>query len=408
LRGGRTSRGAVVLVGSAVGIAFGSVVFFSAGFTLFSAEWMQAFGWSHAEIAQGASAYFALQAVAYPLAGQLLDRLGSRTVACGSIALLAAGLLALSFLRGSLSSYYALLAFIGVTTAATNAIAYVRAISTWFDRGRGLAIGLATGAQAVGIFVIPHLSQMAIERAGWPSALRLLAALELLVSLPVVAFLVRESQDARVSRSAWTGMPDVLYGSILRSGVFWILAVSVCCEGVGVYAVLPNLSYILRTTVGMLPHEVAAISGATGLSFLLGRLGFGFLLDKLPARHICLVVLAVSVCALLTFAAARTPLAATAAACFLSAAAGGQTDIMPYLAGRYFGVQSVSQVFGLLLVGFFAGSALGPVAFARLAETFALRPALCGVLALQLLPAFLFFNLPPYPALASAARNCVK
>jgi MFS family permease len=393
----QASRAASVVIGAAIGIAFGSVVFFTAAFTLFATAWRASFGWSTVELSRAASAYLALQIVAFPVTGWLLDRWGSRVVACVSIALFGAGLLALSLLRNSLIEFYALFAFLGLATAATNAIAYMRAISLWFEQKRGLAIGLATGAQAIGIVVTPNLSQWIIEWGGWPLALRVLAAIELLICLPAVAILVRDSPAA----PQWLPSPPPqakgAFRGVLGTRIFWTLAAAVAFEGLTIYAVLPNLADILRHTAGMMPRQVAMMSTATGLSFLLGRVGFGFLLDRLQARAVCLIAVAVAATGVLGFAAAGTMAVAIVAGCLVGAAGGGETDIMPYVAGRYFGAGSVSRVFGLLLVAFFTGAAVGPTAYARLAAVMGVVAALRAAAALQIVPALLVSTLPRYP-----------
>ena len=76
---------------------------------------------------------------------------------------------------------------------------------------------------------------------------------------------------------------------------------------------------------------------------------------------------------------------------------GGENDLMPYLAGRYFGTHAVSKVFGWFLSAFVIGAAVGPVAFAK-ATSFFGGPTipLYTLAAVQTVPALLFMNLGPY------------
>ena len=46
------------------------------------------------------------------------------------------------------------------------------------------------------------------------------------------------------------------------------------------------------------------------------------------------------------------------------ASVGGESDLMPYLAGRYFGTRSLSTVFGWFLAAFFVVFALSGLAWA--------------------------------------------
>lgn len=400
-----------VVFGSAVGISFGSAIFFASGFALFAAAWAKAFGWNQPELARAATLYLLLQIVAYPIYGWLLDRWGSRRVACISIFLFALSLLGLSRIGPSLPLFYLVFAFLALTAAATNVIAYARAISLWFQRRRGLAIGLATAAQAVGSACIPLVAERIIETAGWSSALVALGLFELIVCLPLVAWLVKDSpapyglhpdgdEDGGMLARAEPARA-VSSRAILGSQTFWKLAICVAFEGFTLYALLPNVVFILHRTAHLAPHEIAKVLSISGLAFLLGRIGFGHLLDRMQARLVCPLMIVVAAAGVLIDALTGSLGWAIAAACLIGLAGGGETDLMPYVASRYFGALAVSKSFGYFLVAFFAGAAVGPIAFARFAGAHGVAGALLALAAIQVIPALLFLTLSPYPGRAS-------
>ena len=83
--------------------------------------------------------------------------------------------------------------------------------------------------------------------------------------------------------------------------------------------------------------------------------------------------------------------------CWGETSAGGEGDLLPYLAGRYFGARAVSKVFGWFLCAYFAGAAIGPVAFAQASAWFqGPTTPLYTMAALQVLPVLLFLALGPY------------
>jgi sugar phosphate permease len=185
-----------VVIGSGIGIGSGSVPFFASSFALLAAAMAKQFGWSQADVARAASIYLLLQTVAYPLCGWPLDRWGSRTFASLSIVLFTVCLIALSFVGNSLWQLYAAFALMGLLAAGTNVVSYARAIALWFNRRRGFAMGLAASAQAIGAFSMPIVMQKLIETHGWPSALLVFAGFELVVCLPLVALLIKDSPQA--------------------------------------------------------------------------------------------------------------------------------------------------------------------------------------------------------------------
>lgn len=390
--------------GSAIGVAFGSTPFFSGAWALLGASWTEAFGWSAGELAAAATLYLATQTVAFPISGWLLDRLGSRRVACASITLFGVLLISLSRMDGSLTVFYALVALLGFTSAATNFIAYARVISTWFDRRRGLAIGLTASSQAIGLMTIPLVTRKLAASSGWSSPLLALGCFELLVCLPTVWLLVKERPSAsgvlpRAPERRAASPPGTKLAGILRSSVFWRILACISLEGLAIYAILPNTVFILGQTAGLHPDDVAGVMSLAGAAFLVGRVGFGFLLDRMQARWLFLLLLGLLACGLLFYAFAGSINGVRAGAILLGAAGGGQTDLMPYVASRYFGARSVSTVFGLLLLGFFASAAAGPVLFVSVSAAVGVVGALVALAALQVVPAVIFATLRDYPSL---------
>ena len=120
--------GWTVVVGSGVGIAFGSLVFFAQGFALLSAAIGAQFGWTQTDLAKAATIFLLLQMAMYPVCGWFLDRWGSRKFAMASIVMFAASLAVLSRIANSLPQFYLAFVLIGLVSAGTNVIEYCRII----------------------------------------------------------------------------------------------------------------------------------------------------------------------------------------------------------------------------------------------------------------------------------------
>ncbi len=107
-----------------------------------------------------------------------------------------------------------------------------RAIALWFNRKRGLALGFAGSAQALGAFVIPVFGQKIIAQHGWSTALLALAAFEIVVCLPLVAWLVKDSPapyglhpdgaaPVEIVAAEQVADPGMEVGAIIRTVTFW-------------------------------------------------------------------------------------------------------------------------------------------------------------------------------------------
>ena len=419
-----------VVIGSGIGIAFGSVPFFAAGFALLASAMAKDFGWTQADVAKAASIYLLLQTFAYPLCGWPLDRWGTRKFAGLSIVLFAAALVVLSQIGNSLAQLYLAFALTGVVGAGTNVVSYARAIALWFNRKRGLALGLAASAQAMGSFVIPIMANKLIASHGWSWALIALAVFELVVCLPLIMLLIKDSptpygllpdgatapaddmsvaampEDDNMSVAAIPEDDNMSVVAIVRTGVFWKLAICFAIMGLSFYAIAPNIVYILTRKAGMSIADVATIQAVSGVAVLFGRIGFGYLLDRVHAPIVGVAALALTATCAAIYASTAVPALIIFASILNGFAIGGDTDLMPYLASRYFGVRAVSRIFGWFLFAFFLGAAIGPVAFAKLSAVFdGSDTPLAMLAALQIIPAALFLSMGRYRANAAQASD---
>lgn len=397
-----------VVVGSGIGISFGSVPVFAAGFALLSSAMAKDFGWTQPDVAKAATIFLLLQTLTYPLCGWPLDRWGSRRFAVASIFMLAVSLAVLSQVNGTLTQFYLAFALLGATTAGTNVVSYARAIALWFNRKRGLALGLAASAQAVGSFLIPVFAQKLIAHYGWSSALLVLAAFELVICLPLVALLIKDSPkpygllpdgdapsvEAVASDANEDGMT---VGEIIRTTAFWKLAFCFAIMGMTFYAIVPNIAYILTKQAGMSMADVAKIQAVSGISVLFGRIGFGYMLDRFHAPVVAIIALLLSAISATIYATTPIPALIVAASILGGFAIGGESDLMPYLASRYFGTRAVSRIFGWFLFAFFLGATVGPLTFAQLSAAYGgASVPLLMLAALQIVPAVLFLSLGRY------------
>jgi MFS family permease len=397
-----------VIAGCATGIAFGAIPLFASGFALLSTAMAKDYGWTQPDVARAASIFLLCLMIGCPLSGWPLDRLGSRKFALLSIFSLAVSLIALSQVGNSLTQFYLAFALFGFVGPGTSSLSYLRAIALWFKRKRGLALGAAASAQAVGAFLVPILGNKGIEMFGWSRALCILAAIEVVVCLPVVAVLVKDSPKpyglSPDGDEPTTTVEEAPVGAgmdvrdIIRTSAFWKLAISFGIMGMTFYAIAPNIVYILTKGAGFSLGQVAEVQAAGGIAVLFGRVGFGILLDKFHGPYVAMLSIVAAALSVFIYAEPSNLPLVLFGAVIGACAIGGESDLMPYLASRYFGVRSVSKIYAWFLFAFFIGSAMGPSAFAQISEIYhgATVPLLMLV-AIQVIPAALFLSLGPYP-----------
>ena len=114
-----------------------------------------------------------------PLLGYLLDRVGARRVILPCVTVFGCAFASLALLTPRIWHLYAIFAILGAVGNGTAHLAYTRAVSTWFDRRRGMALALVMTGGAVGSIVLPPVAQALIGNLGWRGAFATLGAMVL-------------------------------------------------------------------------------------------------------------------------------------------------------------------------------------------------------------------------------------
>jgi predicted MFS family arabinose efflux permease len=214
----------------------------------------------------------------------------------------------------------------------------------------------------------PLLAHDLIETFGWRAAYLLLGALPLIIALPLVWGLFREKGREPLPRRVRSSTPGgLVHASNWR---FWLIGLAFLLVGGAVAGVIPNLVKLLRSH-GLSALEASGAASLVGLFVVFGRAACGFLLDRFWASAVAALFFISAGAACL---ALRLPhldvLALWASAAAIGLAAGAEFDVLPYLASRYFAIEHVSVVLGLLSMFFYVGAAAGPWGIGRLADLY--------------------------------------
>ncbi len=373
----RIFRGWSVVAVIALIIGFSGQVFIATGFTILASALVAAFSWPAASVALGATLFLLAQVTAYPVCGRLIDRFGSRRVAATGFLLFGLLLWATSRIS-ALGEFHLAMVALGFVSTMTNPVTYLRTLSLWFERRRGLAIGLAAGGMSLGAALIPLGLQAIIQRHDWSASLQALGAVHLLFCLPLVLWLLHDEPrrfglrpDGVTGPVGHDAQPAALDGfsttGAIRTPTFHLLAFVYFATGLAAFGVLVNAAQVLKETAGLDMAAIARTQALVGASVLLGRVIVGGLLDRVDARLIGLVMSLTTAIAVLGYATSTTTTMAMASALLLGLSIGGESDVLPYLAARYFGVRSFGTIAGLLAACSTLGGALAAVGFAGLA-----------------------------------------
>jgi len=390
----------LVVVVSSVGLFFHFGSLLVNAFGVFLTTLCDQFHWSRGQV----SGAFALATVAamltMPLTGWLTDRFGSRRPILVCMAVFGALYASLSFLTPHLWHLYAVFLILGLVGPGTSAVPHASLISRWFTGRRGLALGLAMSGTATGGVIWPRATQALIDQFGWRNAYAISGGAALLVAVPLLLLFLKEpSAPVRSSgQSAADGEADGLTrGEALRGSLLWLLLFAFVIVSMSIQACMIHLIPMLKDR-GMTAASAALASSLFGLAGIVGRLGIGYLLDKLPAERVPAIAFSVVAAGIFLLFAGATGASAYAAAMLIGFGYGSESATIPYLVGRYFGLRSFGEIYSYLFITVPLGGALGPLLMGAAFDrngSYQLALLFCGVA--TVVAALVLLRLGSYP-----------
>jgi MFS family permease len=360
----------LTVLGSVVGLALGPSVIAVLTISAYIQPIEQEFGWTRVQVS------FAFTIVAYmivlmsPVQGFFVDRFGPRRVVLTSIPVFGLSLAALYFTPANLLAYYVLWAIVPVAGLGLWPLGYLQAVTRWFDRKLGLALGCANAGIGVGSTIVPLITAALIPAYTWRGALLGLAALVIFVSWPIVALCLREPDATGAlakqheARKAF-GVP---FGEIRREASFWILNVAFFMLGLTATS-LVSQQVPLLTEAGWTPQAARyLVTSIFGFALLIARVTVGFFMDHVFAPRVMQTVAIGGAISCILYAV--YPDAAIVSAILLGFLLGAEFDVLAFLIKRYYGNVAYGRAYGVIFGVFYLGSGLGITGLAWLRQQF--------------------------------------
>jgi predicted MFS family arabinose efflux permease len=368
-----------VVLSSALGIALGMspLPFYTIG--VFAAPLSAEFGWTIAQIMSALAVFTMVAMVAAPLIGYLTDRVGVRKVVLTSIVCFSFGMMSFALNNGSMTRYLLLWGILAFAGAGTLPITFTRAISRWFNKKRGLALGIALIGTGIAGSMAKIYAGYLIAEFGWRMAYVGVGALPLLIAFPVAFVFFRDVDDPKAAKRAKqlseyqnsTGTGAVFgmtIGQALRDWRFWLLGITFIPLSFAIGGPIPNLETMLGAK-GFSMSDAILLASFIGYAVLVGRLVGGYLLDKIWAPAVACALLILPAFSMYLFQLDDLTFFQTAlAVVILGFSAGIEYDLLAYLVSRYFGIRNYAAIYGTLYAFFAAGAGFGPAVYGRVFE----------------------------------------
>lgn len=413
---GKIFYGWWVLAGSVVAMALASGVSFWS-FGLYIEPLESEFGWSRAEVSLGFSISLLISGLSGPLIGRWIDARGPRSAIVVGAILTAATYLLLATTT-ELWQWYAYNSINAVFRQFMFFIPFQVLVSRWFERRRGLSLGLLGTGFSLGGFAVVPLMRAIIDAWGWDLSFVFSGAITVGFFVPVGLLLVRNDPadmglvpdgdplpvgQERGERRPLTG---ITLAQALRTPLFWVMALAMMLMFYGMFGWLVH-QVPFYESVGVSRPVAAALVSATAGMGIVSRMAFGILADRLSRiEPAAMVIVAFLMAAMATLIVNSGPLGIAVFLTFWVVGSGGGPLLEPLLIGRSFGLANFGAILGALAVietfGFISSPAIAGVIFDLTGSYDWVLVMFLGALA----SSFVLFNVAsrlPHPVDASQA-----
>lgn len=311
-------------------------------------------------------------ALILPLIGNRIDRVGVRramTLIAIAFGIALVGMAGVNGLIALMIGFFA----IRLLGQGSLSLASTLAVTHWFDRKRGLALGIMATAMGVLMSLVPVLLNVVIEAYSWRAAWIAAAVAVWVIVIPIAQWglidrpsdvgqhpdgLVPESQEGATTDPA----PSATRGEALRDSRFWVVAAS--SATVAFLSTALNFHQIsMLGDAGLSATEAAAMFLPQVIGAAVAGVLFGYLADRLTGRILIPMVMTLLAVSLLLTLILSPGTAVIFYAISLGAAGGASRTVTSTLLPRWFGVGHIGAIQGTATLIGVASSALGPVVF---------------------------------------------
>jgi len=349
--------------------------------------------------------------VTAPAVGLLIDRFGARRIALISLPLYGITLAGLGLSTDSLWTYYVAWGVMSILAAGTLPVTWTRVVNSWFDRYRGLALGITLAGTGIAATLGPTYATWLIGEYGWRTAYMLIAATIMVIGLPAVYFLFHQPQSntaAATTTAEPKAAPVAVAGLAPREAFrgyrFWAMSIGLVLAAAGISGLVTNVVPMLIDQ-GLTAANAARYAGLIGVSVIVGRLIVGALVDRFWAPLVAAIFLsAPAFAAVMLSGADPSALLISASMILIGLAAGAELDLMAFLVSRYFGLKHYGALYGALYISFSIGAGFAPVTFGKVFDAVgSYGPVLTIVAAMSAGGGLLMLTLGRYPRAFSKA-----
>ncbi|WP_428492308.1 MFS transporter [Rhodopila sp.] len=332
---------------------------FMYAYTVFLVTFIQAFGWSRAEVSIAYAVSQIVSGISSPLVGWLVDRLGpGRLILIGG-SLLTAGLLANSW---ATQLWHIVVLYGVVMTLGANClglVVFVPLLSRYFVRNRGMAVSVVQSANGFARAFSAPAATLMISDLGWRGAYLWQGVFMAVLVLPLASLFRGVGRVGR--RQGATDADGWTVRQAVRTPHFWLLFSVYLFTGLGSFLVaLHQLAFAVN--VGFNQLYAAEVLGTGAFLSLPGVIVTGTLSDYVGREVSAVVTYGVSILGVIFGLLITSPdqhLLLWLHACFFGLTWGARGPAITAKTADLFPGPNLGAILGVITIGTGLGAAGG-------------------------------------------------
>jgi len=327
------------------------------------------FGWDRGDVSGAYSVSFIVSGLLALLSGRLTDRFGPRIVITFLGLLVGSGLLLMSTVSSIVHVYliWALMIGVGGSCGITPILS---TLPKWFNKRRGLVIGITFAGFSVGGIMWPPVVERLIANIGWQSTY-MVVGLIILVIITALAQLMRQSPQKmglqpygekgkvestpRMQDSAAMGFT---LNQALKTVPYWLIALYRFCS-MFVFQLIMVHIFPHAVDVGFSEITAAIIISITSISSTISRLLASFIADRIGYRLTLFLSASVLTLSLIVLVFSKELWHFYAFALLFGSAWGVSGVVQVTLITEFVGTRSLGTILGSLEIFLTVGGAIG-------------------------------------------------
>jgi OFA family oxalate/formate antiporter-like MFS transporter len=345
----------------------GAIISYS--FTAYIDPLVNEFGWSYTEVSFAMSLRGLEMSFLAPVVGFFVDRYGSRALCLLGVMTVGIGFILLS-LTQSLWLFYASIILIAFGGGGCTGVVMNHAVSNWFQKRIGLALGIMNAGMGACGLLIPVVVWL-IDTYGWRSTVMILGIGTWITCIPL-ALVFRETPEkyglhpdgatvtpAAAAHTGGSGSAPMRFADAIRNRAFLFVALTdairMMAAGAVITHIMPylNLLQVPRSTAGLIAGAMAVVS-------IPGRFSFGWFADRFDKRYVGAVACSLMSLGMFLLCYVDTRWVMLLFLILYPIGFGGLMTVRAAIIQEYFGRASFGRLIGLVLGCASVGSIIGP------------------------------------------------